>query len=94
MYNSFSRLSQFPLQCCFGRLFSSRSSKTTVISEDADVVIMEEEPEVVPVAEISISSAPAKAKAILVGSAPTNVEEEQTVEVEVASECLSNVHPC
>lgn len=74
----------FPLQCCFGRLFSSRSSKTTVISEDADVVIMEEEPEVVPVAEISISSAPAKAKAILVGSAPTNVEEEQTVEVEVA----------
>ena len=52
-------------------------------------VVVEEPEEVVPVTEISISSAPAKAKAILLGAAvPPEVPEEETVEVEVASEYM------
>ena len=78
--------SQFPFRWCFGRLFSS----SVVAAPEAEAVVLTEAPEeVVPVAEISISSAPAKAKALLVGSAtpaPKETEEIAEVEVEVASE--------
>ena len=51
-------------------------------------MIVESPDEVVPAAEISISSAPPKAKSVLIGATPAKArkeEMEETIEVDLAS---------
>ena len=94
-------LLQFPFRRCLARFSRSKSDASDPLAvgqlDNLDVVVAEEisdaEDEdvvVVPKAEISISSAPPKAKAVLLGAAATttpkleedeNDVEEETVEV-------------
>ena len=101
-------LLQFPFRRCLARFSRSKSDASDPLAvgphDNLDVVVAEEisdaEDEdvvVVPKAEISISSAPPKAKAVLLGAAVATtpkLEEDETAVEEETVEVTSKMATC